>query len=286
MKKLVNIGNDDQPMFIDPMEVTCVSWRQNPKELGIFNEKGRMLYINYESYGVDPQKMVERIAEGGNKLAYFPERDGEKLENPHYVAPSAVCFVTLAEKGHDMAIAGVAGFGYISNYKMTAEELESLVEGGKPFLKFTNDIAEARWCNSQGLYIDPKAITSIRDDGYHVNVHFSALESLDVKVNGDKPERHIFAMTLAGAHGGLKHIAGARNAMHIEMAGFSYISFSENTEKGREALYSLTMHRQPTENNPYPEKLRLIFNTAFARGEAFRDLTGQEPPKPTAPPAP
>ncbi len=283
MNKLLNIGSAERSVFIDPMTVTGVCWYDGQKEMIVFNEKGRVVTISLDGNGVDPEKVVARISEAGNKLAYFPSRDGDGIENPHYVAPSAVGFVTLAEKGSPRAIIGVSGIGYISNYDMTAEELASIVDS-KPFLAFTDGLTEARWSRGQGLYIDPKAITSIRDNGYHVDVHFTGMESLDVRlVNGDTAERHIFAMTLAAAHGGLTHVPGARNATHVDTTHFAFISFTENKDDEREDMYSLILHKQPHERNPYADRLRVIFNTAFARDEGFKALTGQEPPKLPAP---
>lgn len=187
MKKLINIASEEKPLMIDAASVTGVQVWPEKKELSIYNEKGQLLWINYEQWKVDPGTLADKLAAAGNRMVSFPMRD-EGKEYPHYIAPSAVTFATVTEVTKDGtigAIVGVKGVGREESYGTKPEELQSLLDGmkkaGKTVLEFKPDVAHARWYNAAALYIDPAAVNEIRDDGYQVNVYFEASGALDVQ---------------------------------------------------------------------------------------------------------
>ena len=189
MIALINAAAEGKtPLFIDPTGITSITVLPETKELSINNEKGPLLRIDYERFGLDPGKLVEKLAEAGNKLIFFPARDGRgKKEYAHYVAPSAVTFATVTQvtDGTQGVIVGVKGLGWLQSYGTKPEELQNLLEAvrvaGKNLLKFTPDIANARWSDASELYIDPASVNTIRDDGRQVNVYFDGSGSLDVE---------------------------------------------------------------------------------------------------------
>ncbi len=197
MKTLLNIASEDKKhLYIDPATVTGMYVNPEKKELSLSNEKGRMLWINYEGYGVDPDVLLEKLATAGNKLVAFPVRyDGGK-ESLHYIAPSAVTYATVTEvtkEGNVGAIIGIKGEGRLESYGTKPEELQTLLDAvkatGKTLLEYKPDEAHSRWYNAAALYIDPAAVTSIREDGYQINVYFEASGSLDVQTSRDSAKK-------------------------------------------------------------------------------------------------
>lgn len=188
MKPQLNIGSTERPFFIDPAGITAVHIYPEKKELSLYNEKGQLAWINFDSWGVDAETLVDKLASAGNKLLPFPVRyDGK--EYAHFVSPQAVTFATVSQPGKDEGkrgvILGVKGVGREESNGVTADELNDLLTAvkaaGKTLLEYTPDVAHARWSWAEKLYIDPASVTEIRDDGFQVNVNFEASGSLDVQ---------------------------------------------------------------------------------------------------------
>lgn len=334
MKNPVNIASDEKPLVVDAAAITGFQVYPDKKELSLYNEKGQLLWINYESFQVDPDKIAGKLAAAGSPLVYFPLRYEDK-EYVHYIAPSAVTFATVTEPDKDGkigAIVGVKGLGREESYGTKPEELQALLDAvgasGKKLLKFEPEEAHARWYNPAALYIDPATVTEIRDDGHQVNVYFDGSGSLDVQTrsHSDKQSerenellneywnsrekyddikelkdawrkaqsavkaeetaaRQSFANAVAAANGNLVKVPNESRALYIRPGNFDYISFYDDDRKDTspEFKYLMTLQRQKTADNPYPEGLRAYFKTAAERAEAYAELTGTEPAKPLPP---
>lgn len=198
MSSLINIAKDDtKPVYVDVSEITSFAYDPSRTEMSIYNTKGQLMYINYESFNIDPADLLEKLTQAGNKMLYFPTRYEDK-EHQQYVSPAAVTFATLTEIGKDNeqgAIVGIRGYGRIETYKAKPEEVEALLkaaaESGIELQKYTPDVVHSRWYNASALYIDPKAVTQIKDTGYgQIDVSFRDSGSLDIQAGRDSSKRN------------------------------------------------------------------------------------------------
>lgn len=110
-------------------------------------------------------------------------------------------------------------------------------------------------------------------------------------VKADKDDARIrFAEGIAQAHGGLTRIINVREAVFVRPDDFTYVTFrDEDCEGGTpEYRYIMMLNRQRTQDDPYPEAVRLCFNSAAKRAESFAALTGGgvKPAPGRKPPAP
>ncbi len=192
---LLNIAKTDaQPLYIDPSDVTAIHVWPEKGEMELFNSKGRLLFIGLESWNVDVADVVKKLADNGTQLVSLPSRHrkdkGGFEEYPQYIAPSAVTFATITEKGKDGkigVIVGVKGVGREESYGTTPAEFDALlkaVRAVKPMLEYAPEEAHARWYNPAALYIDPKSVTQVRDSGFtrQIDVIFEQSGSLDIQI--------------------------------------------------------------------------------------------------------
>lgn len=204
--------------------------------------------------------------------------------------------------------------------------LDAVRGTGKTLLEFKPEQAHARWYNAAALYIDPAAVREIRDDGMQVNVHFEGSGSLDVQTDdhtysgnrendllnklwqdgGQKPDADInalaqearrlikteeeakrvdFATTIATANGTLTQLTGTNRAIYVHPEEFTAITF-HTQDRDKPVRYGMSLERQKTQANPYPESVRAYFNSAAEREASFKALIAPAAPRGKKPSAP
>lgn len=204
--------------------------------------------------------------------------------------------------------------------------LDAVRGTGKTLLEFNPEQAHARWYNAAALYIDPAAVREIRDDGMQVNVLFEGSGSLDVQTDdhtysgnrenellnklwkdgGQKPDADLnalarearrlikeeeetkradFALVIAAANGTLTQLTGTNRAIYIHPEEFTAITF-HTQDRENPVRYGMSLERQKTDNNPYPESVRAYFNSAAEREASFKALVSSAAPRAKNPPAP
>jgi len=325
----INIAKDDQkPLFVDASDITGVHFHTGEKgkqELTLYNGTGQMMWIGTEGWNVDAKDAVEKLRAAGVPLlalpVRWPDRDDKFKEYEHYINPEAVTFMTVSEPGKDGlygTIVGVRGIGREESYGTTQEELDALVNtvsAVKNLQHYAPDIAHSRWSRASALYIDPASVTQVRDDGYQVNVYFTASGSLDVQVTrsdvnkvaneiyqGGKDTRDLneifaeahdrvkkadiaaradFANKVASVNTSMIRLETEDRTCYINRALISYISFHDDERSGNKSMH---LHSQKTQSNPYPDDIGFYFKTDEDRRAAFESLQKQlDTPAPAAP---
>jgi hypothetical protein len=305
VKNLINITTSStQPTFIDASTVTAIQVDAGRGEMAIFTEQGMLYHLEMKSWNVDANDLVQKLAAAGNPLVALPMRDHDGKQHPRFIAPAAVTFATITEVTQDGTqgiIAGVKGLGWEENYGSTPAEITTLLDAvrktGKQLMTFAPDEARARWSTPAALYIDPAAVREIRDDGGQVNVVFQASGSLDVQVytpnaktrmtrDEEDSARLAVAAKIAAANGTLTQITGTSRALYVTPDVFSSIRLHTNEQATQK--YGMSLERQKTAANPYPEAVRAYFNTAAERDASFEAFikAAQPPEKFPYPPKP
>jgi hypothetical protein len=111
------------------------------------------------------------------------------------------------------------------------------------------------------------------------------------KIEEDRTRISI-AESIAALNPTLTRVPQTGRAVYVHPEDFAYVTFytDEKPDAAPEYKYSMSLERQKTANNPYPEGVRLYFNSVAARAEAFEALQGDALQKPAAkklpPPAP
>lgn len=287
MKNLINISSsNDQQTFIDARSVTGIHVFPDKGEMAIFTEKGLLYALDMKSWKIDADALVQKLADAGNALYAMPMRHDGK-EYPHFIAPAAVTFATttvVSENGTQGIIAGVRGVGWEEHYETTAAEVNGLIDAvaksGTQLMAFAPEEAHARWSRPGTLYIDPASVREIRDDGSQVNVYFAASGSLDVQTEEyafpgkrSRDEEHTariqFAEKIAQANGTLTQLPGTNRAVYVQPEDFTAIRF-HTSGNDTSQKFIMMLDRPRTAANPYPEGVRVFFNTAAEREASFK----------------
>lgn len=324
MKNLINIATEEQSFFIDPVSVTALFTNSKEGALTVYNEKGVLLWINYKSYKVDPDKLLEKLAKAGNPLISLPARESGK-EYPYYIAPSAVMYATVTTvtaEGDMGAIIGIKGAGRHESYGTKPEEFQALLGGmkaaGKTMLEYMPDVAYARWYDAAMLYIDPAAITSIRDDGLQLNIYFGDSDLLDVQVKLSQEKKQQIHDTLIGPFTkesslnstvdllkvvpralheeesqARRNVAAAiaaanralipvTNTLHrgvyVRPEDVNYVTFYDDKKDTRPEGKYEMRLHRQKAGSTYHDTLNVYFNSAAARTESFEALMGTKKP--------
>ncbi len=192
MSKLLNIAKtDENPLYIDPSEVTALHVDRAKEELHLFNGSGELLWIKYKDWGVDVDEALQKLEQNGTPMVCFPVRvkeDGREFLN--YISPKAVAYITVSEPAKDGTvgvIAGVKGVGREETWTggMTEAEFETIrdaVKSAKNLLEYAPEDAYSRWSSAAALYIDPQSVTRIEDQGSQLIVGFEGAGGLDVQI--------------------------------------------------------------------------------------------------------
>lgn len=288
MQNLVNITtSSEKQTFIDAHSVTGIQVVPERGEMAIYTEKGILYHLEMKSWNIDVDALVQTLADAGNPLVALPLRH-EGKEYPHFVNPAAVTFVTLSvpdKNGRQGLIAGVRGVGWEENYEATPAEIKTLLDAvrasGTQLIEFKPEEAHARWSRPAALYIDPASVREIRDDGGQVNVGFKASGTLDVQVHDpeyktpinrdeERTARLALAEKIADANGTLTRISDPLRAVYVTPDEFSAVRFFTSPEAAQP--YGMMLDRPKTPSNPYPEAVRVQFNTAADRDASLQTL--------------
>lgn len=239
-------------MFLDISDVKGFALHRSGNEETLVIYASETIQLNNKSWGVDLDVLRDELSKHGKNLIRFDARVGQEPLQFYFPA-EAVVYATIAEykQKNDLGvILGVRGVGRLESYATTREEWKALHEEirktGKAFDHYGPETASTRWHEPTALYIDPKTITRIRDDGYQVNVTFGDVDTLDIQTpripygftglelvkQGMKPEeayqemlslkldeknrRHSFAQGLADAHGGLTQMPSEKFKIFIQ----------------------------------------------------------------------
>lgn len=278
-------------------------------------------------WNIDPDQVIETLAMLGVGLVPLPVRWAENKTNDivQYVAPSAVAYITVSQPGKDGlygVILGVQGVGREESYEVSEDELSAIVTAvksvpGKTIMEFGPEEAEARWTRPEKLYIDPTTMKSVKEDGHGgVDVVWKNVGRLDIRVpkvdanemlatiRNENPRIALkdafqmisevsennrgksLAAKLAQANGELTGFTEAERHAYFMPENIAYIQAYQEKEK-----HILYVRTQKTENNPYPEPIRLAFGDKAKRDAALQVLektsSGQKTVAPkSAPPAP
>ncbi len=99
-------------------------------------------------------------------------------------------------------------------------------------------------------------------------------------------DRVNFATKLAAASGALTQVQTNGRAVYVKPEDFTSVSFFNDDRPDASAAFkfSMSLERQKTSDNPYPEPVRVYFNSAAEREESFKALaTAPAPAKKKTP---
>ncbi|MBI1214303.1 MAG: hypothetical protein GC185_00625 [Alphaproteobacteria bacterium] len=316
---LFNIAKtEENPLYIDASDITALHVDAEKEELRIFNGKGELLWINSAQRDVEVEDLLARLAQKGDSFVPFPVRDEGGKEYMHHVSPAAVTFITVskpAKDGNLGVIAGVRGVGREETWSggMTQAEFDTLLKAvrkAKPVMEYAPEDAYSRWAAAAALYIDPKSVTQLQDQGSQVIVNFESSGSLDVQVKeigiepflppdyvrGEQSERNkqqfnmAFGKLMAYQNSIKDEMKQARFDFAAQIAAANdkliavpsqdraiYISkedvanVSFAQDDDRGSFY-LGINPQKSADNPYASGLTVMFKSAAERKKAFDAL--------------
>src|SRR3954462_1142138 len=99
---LLNIARtDDQPLFIDPAQLTVITINDDKSTITLYNGEGQLLHIDPVQWNTDLKDLLKKMDENGTPLHAFTSRwpDGNNGFNEHvtYISPAAFTFATISQ---------------------------------------------------------------------------------------------------------------------------------------------------------------------------------------------
>ncbi len=334
MSKLLNIAKtDEKPLYIDPTDVTAVHVDPAKEELHLYNSGGELLWIKHKDWGVDADEVLQKLEQNGVPMVCFPvrvEEDGREYLN--YISPKAVNFITVSEPAKDGkvgVIAGVKGVGWEETWTggMTVAEFETIrdaVKSVKNLLEYAPEDAYARWSSAAALYIDPKSVRRIQDQGSQLIVGFDGTGGLDVQikdisidrflppdyVRGEQSPENTRQFNLAFqklmAYQEQPEVKAEQKKARFDFAAdilksndrlidvssseqANYISkedvgYVSLRDDAEKGTFSITVTSQKSEANRYGDMLSFRFNSAAERQKAFKAIDKALSAQPPKPP--
>lgn len=252
MSDFIKLPSASGGMFLDISGVKGLGLQKHGDQEVLVIYAEERIQLDYKSWKIDLDVLRDELSKHGKNFIPFEMRVGQEPLQFYFPADAVVYATIVEDKQEDNlgVIMGVRGIGRIESYGVTHAEWKDLSDElnkvGKVLNHYGPDVASARWHNATALYIDPKAITRIRDDGYQVNVTFGDTDMLDIQTprmpygltaldlvkEGMEPEaalqemlslklqeensRRNFAQALADAHGGLTQMPSEKFKIFIQ----------------------------------------------------------------------
>lgn len=316
MPAFVNISMDPQkPAYIDAASITGLEFFSKDDAIAIYNVNGRMgLYGSQSFGGLDINHIAQQLTDLGFPMISMPDRH-EGREKSVYVSPSAVAYMTVSQPGDNGlrgVITGVKGMGCAESAGIREEELKTLLDAvkaaGKTMLEYTPEQATARWVSPEKLYINPAAITAIRNQAdSQVDVYFEKAGNLDVQIRRDKnkvatkldqqhpghymdwqilfndaaklidKERQDFARSLAVANSTLTFLPGATTVLYLKPEEIGLIT-PHTTKEGKISLY--IQMKKERDDNYLPPYYHLFYSSEAERAKSMQVLNLPSPAAP------
>ena len=276
LQKLADAGNKllplplrhedkEYPHFVSPAAVTFAT----VTEVGKDGKQGVIVGVRgvgwKESYGTKPEELaalLDAVRGTGKALLEFkPEQAHARWYNAAalYIDPAAVR--EIRDDGIQVNVL------FEGSGSLDVQTNDHTYSGNRE-----NDLLNKLW----------------KDGGQKPDADISALarEARHLIKEEEESKRADFASVIATANGTLTQLTGTTRAIYIHPEEFTAITFHTQQDRDNPVRYSMSLERQKTQDNPYPESVRAYFNSAAEREASFKALVTPATPRAKKPPAP